>query len=275
MLIDWFTVGAQAVNFIILIWLLQHFLYRPMLAAIDAREHKIAAALAAAAAGQAAVQTSREELSGKLKAFDDDQAARLAQGALQVNAQRERLLDAARGEAAELVAKQRSTLGADSAALTDHMTELVTAEVFAIAGKALGDLASTGLEERLGAVFTRELQQMAAQSKAAFGAALLSSAMHARVRSRVALPDGEKAALRNAVNETFAADVHLEFEIVPSGECGIELMAGGQRLAWGIHEYIQAFRDKARALMVIAPEPAKAAGVTVAAVDRPPAASGA
>ena len=37
MLIDWFTVGAQALNFLILIWLLKRFLYRPVLAAIEAR----------------------------------------------------------------------------------------------------------------------------------------------------------------------------------------------------------------------------------------------
>jgi len=27
MLIDWFTIGAQALNFLILVWLLKHFLY--------------------------------------------------------------------------------------------------------------------------------------------------------------------------------------------------------------------------------------------------------
>jgi F-type H+-transporting ATPase subunit b len=27
MLIDWFTVGAQALNFVILVWLLRRFLY--------------------------------------------------------------------------------------------------------------------------------------------------------------------------------------------------------------------------------------------------------
>jgi len=46
MLIDWFTVGAQIVNFLILVWLLKHFLYKPILDAIDAREKKIAAELA-------------------------------------------------------------------------------------------------------------------------------------------------------------------------------------------------------------------------------------
>ena len=46
MLIDWFTVGAQAVNFLILVWLMKRFLYKPILDAIDAREKKIAQTLA-------------------------------------------------------------------------------------------------------------------------------------------------------------------------------------------------------------------------------------
>ena len=46
MLIDWFTVAAQAVNFLILVWLLKRFLYKPVLAAIDEREKRIATQLA-------------------------------------------------------------------------------------------------------------------------------------------------------------------------------------------------------------------------------------
>ena len=43
--IDWFTVIAQIINFLILVWLLKRFLYRPILDGIDAREHKIASVL--------------------------------------------------------------------------------------------------------------------------------------------------------------------------------------------------------------------------------------
>ena len=46
MLIDWFTVIAQVINFLILVWLLKRFLYRPILNAIDAREKRIAAKIA-------------------------------------------------------------------------------------------------------------------------------------------------------------------------------------------------------------------------------------
>jgi F-type H+-transporting ATPase subunit b len=249
MLIDWFTVAAQAVNFIVLVWLLQHFLYKPILAGIDAREHKIAAALAAATARQTEAQKSRDDLTGKLKAFDDERAARLAQATLEVQQQREHLLDAARREAADLVAKQRSTLRADAASLDDRLARMAAAEVFSIAGKAFNELASSDIEERLGSVFTLRLRQMSAEAKAAFGAALRQSAMSAVVRSRVGLRDGEKATLRNAVNETFAADVHLEFETVPTADYGIDLSAGGQRLSWGIQEYIKGIQEKARALL--------------------------
>ena len=56
MLIDWFTVGAQVVNFLILVWLLKRFLYRPILDAIDAREKRIARVLADTDAKKAAAQ---------------------------------------------------------------------------------------------------------------------------------------------------------------------------------------------------------------------------
>ena len=42
MLIDWFTVVAEIVNFLILLWLLKRFLYKPVLNAMDKREATIA-----------------------------------------------------------------------------------------------------------------------------------------------------------------------------------------------------------------------------------------
>ena len=50
MLINWFTVFAQAINFLILVWLLKRFLYKPILHAIDEREKGIATQLADAEA---------------------------------------------------------------------------------------------------------------------------------------------------------------------------------------------------------------------------------
>ena len=78
MLIDWFTVGAQALNFIVLVWLLKRFLYKPILNAIDAREKRIATELADADAKKAEAQRERDEFQHKNEAFDQQRAALLS-----------------------------------------------------------------------------------------------------------------------------------------------------------------------------------------------------
>ena len=54
MLINWFTVAAQIVNFLILVALLKRFLYGPIVAAMSAREGRIAAQLTEAQRKKAA-----------------------------------------------------------------------------------------------------------------------------------------------------------------------------------------------------------------------------
>ena len=80
MLIDWFTIGAQVVNFLILVWLLKRFLYRPILHAIDSREKRIAAELTDAAAKQTEAQKERNEFQHKNEEFDRQRAALLNTG---------------------------------------------------------------------------------------------------------------------------------------------------------------------------------------------------
>ena len=67
MLINWFTVCAQAINFLILVWLLKRFLYKPILHAIDEREKGIAAQLADAEAKKAEAQKDRDDFSTRTK----------------------------------------------------------------------------------------------------------------------------------------------------------------------------------------------------------------
>jgi F-type H+-transporting ATPase subunit b len=249
MLIDWFTVGAQALNFIILVWLLKRFLYKPILNAIDAREKRIAAESAAAGAREAQARKAHDEFDEKNKQFDQDRGALLAKASLQITAEHERLLDEARKEANELLSEQRAAARNDAAALMDQMMRLAAGEVFDVARRALSDLASVTLEERLGEIFMRRLREMKAEAKQLLDAALRAPHAEAVVRSRFSLATQEKATIQNVLNETFAADIHLAFETAPDGICGIELTVGGQRLAWTIAGYLGALEEKARALI--------------------------
>src|SRR5579871_4525076 len=113
MLIDWFTVGAQALNFLILVWLMKRFLYKPILRAIDEREKRIAAELADADAKKAEAQKERDEFQQKNAEFDQQRATLLSKVTDEANAERQRLLEDARQAADALSAKRREALRRD------------------------------------------------------------------------------------------------------------------------------------------------------------------
>src|SRR5665648_272520 len=93
MLIDWFTVFAQALNFLILVWLMKRFLYKPILHAIDAREKRISAELADADAKKADAKKESDEFKRKNEEFDRERTALFSKATDEAQAERERLFD--------------------------------------------------------------------------------------------------------------------------------------------------------------------------------------
>ncbi len=238
MLFDWFTIVAQAINFLILVWLMKRFLYKPILQAIDAREKRIAAERADADAKKAEAQKERDEFQHKNEEFDQQRAALLSKATEEAQTERQRLLDEARKAAAVLGSKRQDTLRNEERNLRQAIRRRTEQEVFAVARKALMDLATTSLEERMGEVFTRRLREMDGQTKAGLAAALKTASDPALVRSGFDLPAEQRAAIQNALNETVSAEIHVRFETTPDLIGGIELTTNGQKVAWSIADYL-------------------------------------
>src|SRR5512147_2722001 len=114
MLINWFTVGAQALNFLILVWLMKRFLYKPVLHAIEEREKRIAAELADADLKKAEARKESDEFRRKNEEFEHGRAALLGKATDEVNAERQRLLGEATKAADALSARRLETLRNDA-----------------------------------------------------------------------------------------------------------------------------------------------------------------
>ncbi len=238
MLIDWFTVGAQALNFIILVWLLKRFLYKPILNAVDARERRIAMDLADADAKKAEAQKECDDYQRKNEEFDQQRAALLSKATDEAKAERQRLLDDARKAADTLSAKRREALRSDANTLSQAIRRRTQQEVFAIARKALTDLATASLEERMSEAFTHRLFAIDSKAKEGIAAALKAASEPAVVRSAFNLPEAQRAAIRKTLNDTCSAEVHVRFETAPDLISGIELTTNGQKIAWSIADYL-------------------------------------
>ncbi len=247
--INWFTVVAQVINFLILVWLLKRFLYKPILHAIDEREKGIATQLADAEAKKAEAQKQSDDFQHKSAAFDQERAALLTKATAEAKTERQRLLDEARKDADALRAKRQEALQNEQRNLSQDINRWAQKEVFAITRKTLADLAATSLEERMGAVFVQRLRALTGTAKEQLAAALKALTQPARVRSAFDLPPEQHAAIQKALNETFSADIHIQFEVVPELVSGIELSANGQKVAWSIAAYLATLEKSAGELL--------------------------
>ena len=263
MLLDWFTIGAQALNFLILVWLMKRFLYKPILNAIDAREKLIAKELADADAKKSEAQKERDEFQKKNEEFDQQRAALLTKATDAAKAERLRLLDEARKAADALSAKRQESLVNDAHNLNQAISRLAQKEVFAITRKALTDLATTSLEERMGEVFDRRLRELNGQAKNVLGEALKKNSEPALIRSTFDLPESQRAAIQNALNETFSAEIRIRFETSPELVSGIELSANGQKVGWTIADYLASLEKGVGELLKEKDKPAPKSEVKV------------
>jgi F-type H+-transporting ATPase subunit b len=238
MLIDWFTVIAQAINFLILVWLMKRFLYRPILRAIDEREKKIAAELADADAKRVEAKQERDEYVRKNAELDQQREELIRKATNEAELLRQRLIQEARQAADEFSAKRQESMQSEARNLNQALLQRTQQEVFSIARKTLVDLAGTSLEERMSEAFTERLRDINSPAKTELADAVTSDVEPAVIRSAFPLPAKQREAIQQAIDETFETEVRVLFETAPEIVSGIELTAGGKKLAWSIADYL-------------------------------------
>lgn len=248
MLIDWFTVIAQVINFLILSWLLKRFLYLPILNAIDAREKRIATELADADLKKAEAGQQREEFQQKNAAFDAQQTTRMNQLAVEVKTERDRLFNDVRQASNDLRDKLQLALINEQQSLQESLSKYAREEVFHIASQALKDLADSSIESAITAVFIQRLHALTPQEREEFKSIFSSSPLI--VRTAFALPkeqrsqieDAIKTVLGNGMSDVMADGITdttaLQFVIDSAVVSGIEMSANGKKVAWSINDYL-------------------------------------
>lgn len=244
MLFDWFTFGAQTLNFLVLVWLMKRFLYKPILNAIDAREKRIALALADAALKQVAAQKERDAFHQKNEDFDRQRNELLGQAKGEARAERQRLLDEARQVSDALRAKKQDALTRELQSLHQDIARRSREEVFATAQKVLTDLAGTSLEERMGTVFTQRLRALDDEAKTGLAEALKTSSNTVRVRSAFELSSTQREDMQQALNASLSSDIKIQFDNTPELISGIELTANGWKVAWNIADFLASLEQR-------------------------------
>lgn len=148
MLIDWFTLVAQAVNFLVLVLLLKRFLYRPIMQAMQERQERVAEDLDKAREMRDAADRLSRDLARQREALEREAGAMRKEARSEADNRREQWLAEAKAEVEARGQAWRETLERERVALSDRLSARMAEQVVHLAEKVLRDLAGEDLESR-------------------------------------------------------------------------------------------------------------------------------
>jgi F-type H+-transporting ATPase subunit b len=236
MLIDWFTVGAQAFNFVGLVWLLQHFLYKPVLAAIDARDKNVATQVNEAATKVTEAEAAKAEFQKKNQQFDEQRQSLTDEAVAELKAQKEERDRIARQESADSRALLHKSVQAEHNRMLGDLKSQVQQEVVAMAEKVLKELADTSLEKLITKAFLKRLQDLPSEKREPFRC---DGSQPAVMRSSTALTDEQQTEMSASLQDLLGPKGCLKFEVRSEMIAGIELVSNGLKLDWNLSDCIR------------------------------------
>ncbi len=254
MLIDWFTVLAQALNFLILVWLMKRFLYKPVLNAIDTREKRIAAELFNADQKKNDAQKMSDDFNRKTNEFDDQRATLFKKTADEAQTECGHLLNEAKKSADALTLKRMESLENEEKTLKQAISRRTQAEVFSIVRKTLTDLGSASLEDQVIQVFNKKLHNLGVEEKGKLVSSLKANPSPVIVRTSTSLSPALRTSTETAIKDAFGANTQIQFEASPHLISGIELTTNEQKLSWSIESYLRSLEKSVDELLRVEPK---------------------
>ncbi|MDA3852437.1 MAG: F0F1 ATP synthase subunit B [Spirochaetaceae bacterium] len=243
MTIDWFTVIAQAVNFLVLLWLMKRFLYKPVLHAIDQREKGIAEELSKAETQKGEAQKQKEEYDQKKEDLNRQSAVFLKKAQEDGQAERQRLLEEARDAAEVLSTKRHEALVMEEKSLRNEVNQRIQKEALAIARKVLKDLAGASLEEQMVGVFTQCLGNLDDMEIKTLTTALKTQPGKITLRTAFDISRELQITIEDSIQKIVQRKPEVNFEAVPELISGIELSVNGQKMSWSVADYLSSLSE--------------------------------
>lgn len=243
MQISWFTVVAQIINFLVLVFLLKKFLYGPIVKAMDERQERI----------------DRQEKESLFKFGEGEMRMReYEEKSAALNSQKEEILSIARKEAEEerkeYLQKSRAVVDEQKKAWEHsfirekdlYLMELkkeIGRQSCQIARRALQDLASADLEKMVIDVFIDKLKNLSEEERARINESLVRRGKTVLVNSAFPVTEEQTRKIRAVLGDKFEQMEETEFLVSPELLCGIEIEANGNHLGWNIDEYLRSFSE--------------------------------
>ncbi|MDO9425000.1 MAG: hypothetical protein Q7T40_12530 [Methylobacter sp.] len=236
MAIDWFTVGAQMINFLILIWLLKKFLYRPIVKAMASREQGLVDRLQLVETQMSEAEQLKKQYESSLQQLDSDKDDILTEARQQAETDRTLQLQSLNDELQQEKKRFDQEMHRQQQQLGNVINRVVAEKALQLGGRILSGLADQSLEQQIVEHFLQNLAKLPDDEQSVLQKAI-SQDDAVTVISRFPLNETQRSKIRDWLDQS-AAVSEVVFERDKRLICGITLEAGGRSWEWNIDRYL-------------------------------------
>lgn len=240
--IDWFTFAAQVVNFVVLVYLLNHFLYGPITGAMKRREQSIAERLNSADRRESEANSELQKYQSLTQQIEHQRNESLEQIRIESEQTREKLVAKAKNEIQFQRNEWLESLQREKANLMGLFRQRAGQQVVRISRNALSQLADSELEQQSIRLFVKRLSEVSRSEKDRLKREFESTGQ-AQVHTAFAITDDWRRQMTDVLKHEFGLQA-VSFVTTPDLICGIELHIGGTKIGWSVQEYLESLSDE-------------------------------
>jgi len=166
--IDWWTLALETINFLILVWLLQRFLYKPVMGIVARRRQEMDAAFADAEDARRQTEAEATTYREKIAAAEAERLDLIQTVHAEMDEERTKMLAEARQEADELLSKQRQAIATERTGALEDLREGAADLAVSLATTLLREAANGSVAETFLERLRQRFLDLSAAEKRAF-----------------------------------------------------------------------------------------------------------
>lgn len=235
------TFALEIINFLVLVWLLHHFLYKPVTAVIAQRQSGIEKTLAEAQTTRNEADALKRQYDARTTAWEQEKAKARAQLQQEIEEERTRLMSNLQSSLEEERNKLRAIEQRRNLEQRHRVEEEARTEGARFAASLLSRLASLDLEERIRRLMLEDLPLLSDQQLQALRA--VDQTVGVEVTSAYPLEASQRTGLNEALDHLAGKSVICTFKQDPELMAGLRLSIGPWMLRASLRDELHFFTE--------------------------------
>jgi len=241
--LNWSTFILEIINFLVLVWILKRFLYKPVMDMIARRQASIDKTLADAKQLHDDAENLQQQYEGRLAAWDQERKQAREKLAEELHADRARKLDELK---ATLEQERERASVADQRRLADahqEMEDTALAHGAQLASQLLKQAAGPEVESRLIDLAIDELSKLNKERLDTLRSSHGQISDGIVISSAYSMPADQQHKLQHALNSVLGKDTPLRFEQDGTLLAGVCINVGAWQLSLNLRDELKGFAE--------------------------------